>query len=191
MWTENIEYLPHDLISLEFKSNSNEIKFFKISYGVENVIISNKVGGVKYSINLSNLANPQKILFVNSDKKIFNTDLFECDVLVLERQNDSINLTNLPNCIQMIKLYDGFADSLDWLPNSITKIVFDGDINSYIGNIPSSVKNVYFNQPNVDLTKLSELPESVKHFYLKRIPDKKSHDTILFDRMITKIRLFY
>ena len=170
-YKSNLVDLPEWLDSLVFQSNSyRSIELLDIPKGVQEILIYSKTEQSIYTIDLTHLCEPKKILFVNSDKKITNLNNLTYDVIVLERANSSIDLTNLLNTVQMIKLYDQFDKSLDWLPDSVVKIVFNGRIESEISNIPSSTKCVQFNwAEKIFPAKLKELPDSIEHIYLRSI----------------------
>jgi hypothetical protein len=70
--------------------------------------------------------------------------------------------------ICQIVLYYDFDETLYYLPDTINEIVFVGNINSSLSNLPSSAKSIQFKQIGWEkfCKKVSELPDFVKLIYL-------------------------
>jgi len=202
---KNFKYLPENINRLEFVcSDYRSIEFFSIPPGIKKIQIINKKEAIKYPVDLTGLTNPSEILFINSDKKIINFHLLKYDVILIERANKSVNLTNLPDTIQMIKLYDGFGtpedmfdnypsqptNSLDYLPDSIVKIVFDGKFYTDLSNIPSSVKTISFTIKYnfFDFDVFTKLPDSIQIIHLIiKISFKSKLDIVKLPNKLEKI----
>lgn len=173
MWNENLAELPPNLNLVKINIKQNTSKLYTIPHGIENISIYENYNKIcKHTItNLNNLNNLNKIcniLLINDETTSitkYNKNNFE--YLCCLVKNDFIDFNNLPNCIEILELWNNFDKSLDYLPNTITRIIFNGDIMTKLYNLPSSIKEIYFNDiKSAEIfKKIIELPNFIETIY--------------------------
>jgi hypothetical protein len=161
----DLSNLPKNLNILRIQVGWRELKLIEIPSNTKKLFISNSIDSNKYLLNMEGVNVVNKILFVDNFNEIVNGCNYE--FLMFNINNSHIDFTNLPFTLKILYLYDGFNKCLDYLPDSIEKIIFDGAINSNLSNLPSSVKSIEFRflSPN-QIDKLKELPDSIEIIYL-------------------------
>lgn len=163
----NFLNLPEGLnmlrIEVEFKSS----KLFQIPLNTKKLLIVNKSVSRNYLLNMEDISGIKKILFVDNVCYVNNFNELDYDVLILGTNNRTINLNNLRVGIKVLWLYDTFNNNLDYLPDSVEKIIFNGLIHSNLSNLPSSTKIIEFKSFSCD--KLDELPDSIEKIHLQKI----------------------
>ena len=149
-----------DILSVAIKNNTNNL--FSVPNGIKKILIKNKRN--KHLLHLENLKDIKNILLINHSKCIQNYSNLEFQYLAyLDNKNSFIDFTNLPNCVRILELCDNFDKTLDYLPNSIEKIIFNRTINTNLSNIPSSVKEISINKLSLNnIRSINELPEFIQ-----------------------------
>lgn len=171
----NIKLLPAKIkvLKIDIKSYSNV--FFELPEEPECILFVNPYSNKYQNIELKNY-NISSILFVNSNKQISNTELFETELLILNTNNDKIDFKNLTSKIKIIYFNEGYKINgyeLDYLPNSIEELNFNicenfnYQINTFM-NLPSSVKKIKFNyldesNYDYDYDYFPFLPDSIEY----------------------------
>jgi len=166
LWNENIINLPNNLEILVLNVKKNIVKLFNIPEGTRKIIF-NKCKKEQHIINLEDMKGEiKKILYVDKHnlfnmRNSLNLHELEYECLVCLKNNNCIDFTNLPTCIKLLYLQN-FDDTLDYLPSSIEKIIFNFQCYSDMLNLPPSIKTIHLN--NVCLIK--DLPDFVEILYI-------------------------
>lgn len=163
-WIKNMHFLPSNTKLVEFKAKPNVSKLIDVVSGTENLLIHKEKTGDILKINLSHVSKIETILLVNSRHMSERLQKLSYEGIILNcYPNTFINIRNLPH-IKFLWIYFEFYATLDYLPNSLEKIAFEGNVKSSLCNIPSSVKTLCFGNFTMseNFQKLSELPDFVE-----------------------------
>jgi len=165
-YSDNINMLPNDLDVIKYNYNYNKINILKKTDGTKKVILNEYNNKIQHSI--THIYGYNKILLIDNQKIKYNLCEIEPDNILVITKNNYIDWTNLPWSIKKISLYDEFNETLEYLPNTIECIEFNGIINSNLYNLPSSISYVIFNDYdwNNFCEKINELNNNIELIYL-------------------------
>lgn len=166
LWIENLENLPSNLEMIYIKIKFHKNLILNIPNKLKKILIKEKKKSQKYLFDFNELENIKKICIINNFLQIdLNKKKFE--YLAYMCKNSYVNFTNLPSSIKALYLFDGFNLTLDYLPNTIVDIIFEGKICSNLSNLPSSIKNVKFNKmTDFNIYKINQLPDFIESLWL-------------------------
>jgi len=153
LWNQNLHNLPSGLDGIKINVKSDTTKLLTIPFGTKRILISIVKRYWKvYDYNLENLENfneINKILFVFNTGYI-NISNLEFQYLIYGVNNTFIDFTNIPNCVKILELYEDFNGNMNYLPNSIEKIIINGKNKMDLLNLPSSVKEICYKCRSLD-----------------------------------------
>lgn len=176
-YKSNLKDLPDNLENIIIK-NTNNIEFIEIPFGLRRLTIFQKksINYVRhhwYYIDFINMKDKHnKILLLNSSYDLTNqmNKYFEQEpnYIILGIYAHSDTLINIPHSIHTIQIFSSDNIMLEYLPNSVNRIIFSVDNNSSLINLPSSIKQIdFYNCSEQIINRLGQLPESIEEIFIE------------------------